>query len=218
MTSVIAHEINNPLEAIGNLLYLLAAKVGDDTESQGYVRLIENELLRISGITKQTLRWSRESVQTESFSTCGALFEDVMRLYAGQVRNRHVTLVIDGGKAVPVYGQIGQITQVLSNLVSNAIQAAPVGGKVWLNGLEELNAVSLTVRDNGHGMAPETLLSIFQPFFTTKGDLGNGLGLYISKEIAERHGGSLKVKSEIGVGTEVRLSLPSLKKTLSVQY
>jgi light-regulated signal transduction histidine kinase (bacteriophytochrome) len=216
MTSVIAHEINNPLEAIGNLLYLLAAKVGDDTESQGYVRLIENELLRISGITKQTLRWSKESAQTESYSTCGALFDDVLRLYAGQVRNRHVTMIIEGGKTVPVYGQIGQITQVLSNLVSNAIQAAPVGGKVWLNGVEELKTISLTVRDNGHGMGPETLLSIFQPFFTTKGDLGNGLGLYISKEIAERHGGSLKVMSQIGVGTEVRLSLPSLT-TPSVQ-
>jgi light-regulated signal transduction histidine kinase (bacteriophytochrome) len=209
LTSVIAHEINNPLEAIGNLLYLLSAQLSAESESHGYVQLIESELLRISGITKQTLRWSSESSQKAEHGSVGPVFDDVLRLYAGKIRNKEIAVLVEGGQDCRFFGQIGQITQVVANLISNAIQAVPVGGKIWLNASEDGGTTSIVVRDDGQGMDEQTLRHIFQPFFTTKGDLGNGLGLYISKEIVERHGGSLSVHSELHRGTNIQVQLPS---------
>ena len=212
MTSVIAHEINNPLEAIGNLVFLLASKVNDDSESRGYVDSIESELLRISGITKQTLRWSIDSIQKPEYGTAGDLFQDVLRLYGGKILNGQIAVTIEGGESVRFHGQVGQVTQVVANLLSNAIQSVPMGGKIWLNASDGGESMSIAIRDNGHGMSQEILRNLFQPFYTTRGDIGNGLGLYISKEIVERHGGHLVVVSEVGVGTEIQVHLPAIER------
>ena len=215
MTSVLAHEINNPLEAIGNLLFLLADKTKDDNESRSYVGLIESELLRISGITKQTLRWSVDSIQKPGYGTAGAIFEDVLRLYSGKIRNGQVVVTIEGGESVRFHGEVGQVTQVVANLVSNAIQSIPMGGKIWLSAIDEGERMSIVVRDNGHGMSQEVLRNLFQPFYTTRGNIGNGLGLYISKEIVERHGGHLVIRSEVDVGTEIQVHLPAIAREMS---
>jgi signal transduction histidine kinase len=212
MTSVLAHEINNPLEAIGNLLFLLASKTNDDSESRSYVGLIESELLRISGITKQTLRWSIDSIQKPEYGTAGALFQDVLRLYGGKILNGQVVVTIEGGEGVRFHGQVGQVTQVIANLVSNAIQSVPMGGRIWLSAFDEGESMSIVVRDNGHGMSQEILRNLFQPFYTTRGDIGNGLGLYIAREIVERHGGQLVVRSGVGVGTEIQVRLPAIDR------
>ena len=209
MTSVIAHEINNPLEAITNLLYLLRQHVIEDDSARSYIGLAESELRRISGITKQTLRWSKEGPERAEYGTAGALFEDVLRLFAGQIRNRGVSVVVEGGEEVRFYATIGQIGQVMANLVSNAIQAVPVGGKIWLSATGNGETMEIAVRDAGCGMSEETLAHLFQPFFSTKGDLGNGLGLYISHEIVERNGGRLDMKSGLGAGTTVIVHLPA---------
>lgn len=208
MTSVITHEINNPLEAIINLLYLLADRVKDDEIARGYIGSAEGELQRISGITKQTLRWSKESVQKAEYGTAGTLFKDVLQLFAGKIRNRQVSVVIEGGEEVGFYGTIGQLGQVMANLVSNALQAVSVGGCIWLSSTADGDTMEISIRDDGHGMSEETRRNLFQPFFSTRGDLGNGLGLYISQEIIERHGGSMTVTSQVGAGTEMRFSLP----------
>ena len=209
MTSVVAHEINNPLEAITNLLYLLGDRVKDDESARGYIRLAEGELRRISGITKQTLRWSKESVQRAEYGIAGELFDEVLRIFAGQIRNREVEVVVEGGEDVRFYGIIGQLGQVMANLLSNAIQAVPVGGRIWLSARGEADTMEIAIRDNGCGMTEESLRNLYQPFYTTKGDLGNGLGLYISYEIVERCGGRMEVKSELGRGTDVRIHLPA---------
>ena len=213
MTSVIAHEINNPLEAIGNILYLLAQRLGADSESRTYIELAESELLRISGITKQTLRWSRDSVQEAQAGTVGELFKNVLRFYAVQIKNRKVTVAISVGKDAVFFGRHGQLTQVLANLLSNAVQAVPIGGHVWLSAWNKGGTLEISVRDDGHGMSADTQRSLFQPFFSTKGDLGNGLGLYISREIIEGHGGRLMVTSELGVGTNFCCYLPMAGET-----
>jgi signal transduction histidine kinase len=176
--------------------------------SLDYIEMAQYELERISGITKQTLRWSKESVQNAEFSTVGALFDDVVRLFAAKTRNRQVTVTIVGGEEVRFYGVVGQIRQVLANLVSNALDAVPVGGHVWLDAATHERTMEIIVRDEGAGMSKEVQRQIFQPFFSTKGDLGNGLGLYISNEIVERHGGRLLVESGPGIGTTMRISLP----------
>ncbi len=211
MTSVMAHEINNPLEAIINLLYLLGQEVQGDSPAKDYIVQAVNELERISGITKQTLRWSRESVQNAEYGTAGVMFDEVLRLFAGKIRNRQVSATIKGGEGIQFFGVVGQIRQVIANLVSNALDAVPVGGRVWLDAVAEADTMEIVVGDEGSGMSVETQRQLFQPFFSTKGDLGNGLGLYISQEIVERHGGKLTVDSVPGVGTKVRVRLPSTR-------
>jgi PAS domain S-box-containing protein len=208
MTSVIAHEINNPLEAITNLLYLLSEQVQENDVARNYVEMAESELERISGITKQTLRWSKESIQKAEYGTAGAIFEDVLRLFAGKLRNRQVNVEVVGGEDVRFFGVIGQIRQVVANLMSNAIDAVPVGGRVWMYATTEKDMMEIVVGDEGKGMSEETRRNIFQPFYSTKGELGNGLGLYISQEIIERHHGQLVVDSTEGRGTTVRVRLP----------
>jgi light-regulated signal transduction histidine kinase (bacteriophytochrome) len=209
MTSVVAHEINNPLEAITNLLFLVNGRLKEDQTARSYIELAESELQRISGITKQTLRWSKESVQKPQYGTAGDLFKDVLQLFTGKIRNRQVQVEIESGEEICVYGTLGQISQVMANLVSNAVQAVPVGGQIWLSAKTDGHMVEIRVRDNGHGMNDDALRHLFEPFYSTKGDLGNGLGLYISHEIMERHGGSLIVESQVGTGTEVRVRLPA---------
>jgi len=113
------------------------------------------------------------------------------------------------GEEVRVYGALGQISQVMANLLANAIQAVPVGGLIGISAAEDGGMTEISVRDNGHGMNEEVQRHLFEPFYSTKGDLGNGLGLYISNEIVERHGGSLIVGSQVGTGTEIRVRLPA---------
>jgi light-regulated signal transduction histidine kinase (bacteriophytochrome) len=210
MTSVIAHEINNPLEALINLLYLLNDRIGDDEFSREYLASAQGELQRISGITKQTLRWSQPSADMPGYGSVGTLFRDVVQLFAAKIENKNIDIVIEGGEDVRFYGAINQLEQVLASIVSNAIQAVSVGGNIWLSSRTDGEMMEIIVRDEGCGMSEETLGNLFQPFYSTKGDLGNGLGLYISNEIVQRHGGSLIVKSREGTGTEIRMRLPAL--------
>ena len=173
MTSVIAHEINNPLEAITNLLYLLADHVKEDETGRRYIDQAESELRRISGFTKQTLRWSKEGVQRAAYGTSGTLFNDVLQLFAAQIKNREINVVVEGGEDVRFFGTAGQLGQVIANLLSNAIQAVPVGGRIWLSSRADGDRMQIIVRDEGNGMSEETLRNLFQPFYSTKGDLGN---------------------------------------------
>jgi signal transduction histidine kinase len=174
-----------------------------------YIEKAQYELERISGITKQTLRWSKESVQNAEVGRVGTLFEDVVRLFAGKIRDRQVTVTIMGGEEVCFFGVVGQLRQVMANLVSNALDAVPAGGHIWLDAVTHDQTMEIVVRDEGSGMSEEIERQLFQPFFSTKGDLGNGLGLYISNEIVERHGGRILVESRPGIGTTMRISLPA---------
>ena len=208
MTSVIAHEINNPLEAITNLMYLLRTEVHDDGPACSYISMVESELERISGITKQTLRWNRESSDYQESFLAGAMVDDVLRLFAGKIRNRQITVRTDGPRDLSLRGVVGQIRQVLANLVSNAIDASPLGDKVLIAIQERPDSVGFAIHDNGSGIPDSLREQLFQPFISTKGDLGNGLGLYISKEIVERHGGRIEVDSKAGGGTTMTVWLP----------
>lgn len=208
MTSVIAHEINNPLESITNLMYLLRGELKEHGPGPEYIGLAESELERISGITKQTLRWNRERPEREERLSASALFDDVVRLFAGKIRNRQVRLERREAPEVEFSAIAGQIRQVIANLLSNAIDAVPVGGVVWLDARSDGQGTELTVGDRGSGMSEEQVQHLFKPFFTTKGDLGNGLGLYISQEIVDRHRGKLLVDSRPGSGTQMTVRLP----------
>jgi light-regulated signal transduction histidine kinase (bacteriophytochrome) len=208
MTSVIAHEINNPLESITNLMYLLRSEVPDAGPASSYIAMVETELERISGITKQTLRWNREHAVPPGTFTAGTVVDDVLRLFSGKIRNRQVTATVTGDRATELRGGVGQIRQALANLISNAIDASPLGGSLAIHIFHNGTTAGFSVQDSGPGIPHEIRGRLFEPFFTTKGDLGNGLGLYITREILEQHQGRLEVTSEPGAGTTMTIALP----------
>ncbi len=207
MTSVIAHEINNPLEAITNIHYLLSQEVRGNDPAVAYIAMAENELERISRITKQTLRWSKENAQKEDLILAGSIFDDVLKSFDGKIQNRGINVAVSG-QDTHIFGVVGQLQQVLSNLIANAVDAAAVSGHIWLSATSDESGTEIIVGDNGSGMSEEIQRQMFEPFYSTKGDLGNGLGLYISQEIVERHKGQLLADSSSGAGTRMRVRLP----------
>ena len=200
LAASIAHEINNPLESVTNLLYL-ARRNQDLREVQAYLATAERELRRASVISNQTLRFYKQSTNARVV-TCEELFESVFSIYQGRLVNSRVA--VEWGKRAqhPIDCYEGEIRQVLNNLVGNAIDAMhPSGGRLLVRSRDTHNwktgqaGVALTVADNGTGMSATVLKSIFDAFYTTKGIGGTGLGLWVSKEIVDRHRGTIRVRS-----------------------
>jgi PAS domain S-box-containing protein len=200
LASSIAHEINNPLESVTNLLYLARHSKHLD-EIQSYLELAERELRRVSAISNQTLRFHKQSTSPQDV-TAESLIESVLLIYQGRIVNSQVKVEMRLRAHAPVKCFEGEIRQVLSNLVSNAIDAmSPRGGRLRLRCRTDLDwktgrrGVVITVADTGAGMARETLRRLFEPFYTTKGNSGTGLGLWVSRQIVDRHRGKIWVRS-----------------------
>jgi PAS domain S-box-containing protein len=215
MASSIAHEINNPLEAVTNLLYLARA-ASISRETQQYLASAEMELRRVSVIANRTLRFHRDSRNCERVEPL-TLMEETLSLYQSRLNNARVVVQKRMRASNPLICIEGDIRQVLSNLIGNAIDAMPQrGGRLILrsrNGRDwrtGRTGVTLTIADTGAGMSPDTVSKIFEPFFTTKESSGTGLGLWISQEIVDRHHGLLKVRSSTvqWPGTVFALFLP----------
>ena len=216
LASSIAHEINNPLAAVTNLIYL-AQHSAVDPEARRYLASAEVELRRVSAIANQTLRFHRQSTNARPV-TGPELIDATVPLYQGRLMNAQVKVERRDRTGRPITCFEGEILQVLSNLIGNAIDAmSPRGGRLLIRSREGSDwrtgrkGVVLTVADTGCGMSPHTLSRIYVPFFTTKGQKGNGIGLWISRGIIERHQGVLKVRSrqsESGSGTVFALFLP----------
>ncbi len=208
----IAHEINNPLEAVINCLYLATqTKLPDD--ARGYVDLAQKELDRVSQITVQTLRFYRGSTRQDA-TDVQELIETVLTLLDSRLQRAGINVVREYGAKARVVAQAGEIRQVIVNLVGNAMDAMVAGGRLILRTAEGTDAASgakgiaLTVADTGSGMDAATQARIFEPFFSTKGITGTGLGLWISQEIVAKHGGTMRVRSKLGAGTVFRMFLP----------
>ncbi len=212
MTSFFAHEINNPLEAITNLVFLLKLQAPENMELQGYLGTLEGELERISGTVKQTLRWTSENSDQMQWVAVKDIFDDVVRLFSAKIRNRNVQVRCLVAPDLSLHVIVSQIRQVMAHLLSNGIDAVAVGGEVTLEATLHGAELHLTVSDNGTGISEDHQRLLFQPFFSTKGDLGNGLGLYISKEIAERHAGNIEIQSSREHGTIARVILPAVPR------
>jgi signal transduction histidine kinase len=216
LASSIAHEINNPLESVTNLLYL-ARETAINPETKEYLAIADQELRRVSVIANQTLRFHKQSSKPQ-WITCEDLIGSAFTIYQARLLNSQVEVEKRNRAAHPVLCYEGEIRQVLSNLISNAIDAMhPRGGRLLMRSREATDwktgrkGVILTVADTGSGMSPQTSAKIFEPFFTTKDIGGTGLGLWVSHEIVERHGGTLTVRSsqrEGLSGTVFTLFLP----------
>lgn len=216
LAASIAHEVNNPLESVTNLIYL--ARASDSLEgSREYLDTADRELRRAAAITSQTLRFYKQSTDPIEVAS-DDLIEGVLMIHHGRIVNSHVRLErrLRACKSILCFD--GEIRQVLSNLVGNAIDAMhSVGGRLlvrsregrdWKTGKKSL---VITVADTGQGMTKQSLLKAFEAFYTTKGIGGTGLGLWVSKEIVSRHQGELRIRSspkQFQSGTILRLTLP----------
>jgi PAS domain S-box-containing protein len=204
LAATVSHEINNPLEAVGNLIFLARnnPNVPDTVTEQ--LKLAEGELARVSHITRQTLGFYRESASPTSVHL-PTLIESVLTLYSNKLQIKQIQIQLALEDCPTITALAGEIQQLVSNIISNAIDAVPVKGTLKIDAspvkLAASDLVRLDIEDDGPGIAPENLKRIFDPFFTTKKDVGNGLGLWVCKEIAERHGGSIQVQSKNENGT-----------------
>jgi PAS domain S-box-containing protein len=220
LAATVSHEINNPLEAVNNLVFLARMRPGLPADAVNDLELAEQELKRVSHVTRQTLGFYRETT-TPAKLDVPVLVETVLRLFSNKFKSKNIQVEYHSQPCPAMQGWPGELQQVIANLISNAADAVDKGGKLSVsvtcvdddNNLSN-TAVLLRVEDDGHGIPPEHLERIFEPFFTTKKDVGTGLGLWVSKEIVERHGGKIQVESHNngnGRGTTFRVLLPCIE-------
>ena len=216
MAASIAHEINNPLEATMNTLYLARTTADGPAEALEYMEIAEGELMRIAHITRQSLGFYREFSAATSNSVC-ELIESVVNLLQAKIRSTGAIIEPQCKVPMQVVGNAGELRQVLANLLANSLDAIGQDGKIVVRASASVDAkdgsrwVRVAVSDGGTGMTAETMRSIFDPFFTTKGTVGTGLGLWVCRQLVEKHGGSIRVRSNtdgLRRGTTFSVLLP----------
>lgn len=224
LAATISHEINNPLESVTNLLYLLESERNIDTIQQ-YAAMAQKELSRVSHIVTHTLRLSRESTAPAEEKISG-LLDSALAIYEGRIRVSEIQLRRDYAVDDFVVCYASELRQVFTNLIGNAFDATRAGGTLTLRTRRRRHertgepGVSVLIADTGHGMSADTLRRISEPFFTTKGNNGTGLGVWVSKSILDKHKASFRVKSceEPGrSGTAWSIWLP-LTMTIETAY
>ena len=221
LSSSIAHEINNPVDAAMNLLFLVREQVADD-EARAMLDLADAELKRVATIANETLRFQKQSNQLEPILAAD-LFRSVLVLHGRRIRNNRIQ-VERRDRAVERFQCFeGELRQVLNNLVANALDAMLPGGRLLLRSRPAVDwstgqrGIALTVADDGAGMDKETSERVFEAFFTTKGFGGTGLGLWISAEIVTRMGGRVRIRTSTAEqrhGSVFTIFLPSGIQTL----
>jgi signal transduction histidine kinase len=200
MAASIAHEINNPLEAMMNTLYLARTVANVPAEALKYLEIADGELMRIAHITRQTLGFYREFSAATS-NSASALIGSVVNLLQAKIRANGANVEQQCEETLEVMGIAGELRQVLANLLANSLDAVGQNGKVVLRASASIDPndgtrrVRMVVADCGSGMALATTKNIFDPFFTTKGTVGTGLGLWVCKQLVEKNGGSIRVRS-----------------------
>jgi signal transduction histidine kinase len=217
LAASIAHEINNPLESVTNLLYLMRGNLSPEQRKQ-FLAEAEQELARVTEITKQTLRFYREPSQPTA-TDVSAVLDSVLRLHGSRLRAAGVKVHSEIlSETATVLSTPGELRQILANIIGNATDAMRQGGcltirisnrKQW----QRTGCVRLTIADNGTGIPPDVLPTIFEPFVTTKGETGTGLGLWVTSEIVKKNGWKIRVRSSRNParrGTVFSLVIPQL--------
>jgi PAS domain S-box-containing protein len=212
MAATIAHEINNPLQAVVNLLCLLRPTISDP-EGIKYLDSVESEVLRVSHIARQTLGFFRENASAVDTSIAEVVL-NAITIYEPRFKalGIEVRKSIDSSRTIKL--RRGEIMQVISNLISNSIYAMQTGGILSVSVKDAgtvPDGIVLAIEDNGVGIASDDLPKVFDAFFTTRNTVGTGIGMFIAKQFVEGHGGRVEIESRNDVnnhGTVVRVFLP----------
>jgi len=212
MAATIAHEINNPLEAIINLLYLLRRFVSDPVGIE-YLQSAETEIGRVSHIAKQTLGYYREHASA-SLASLADIVRQAIQIYEPRCKSAGIEIHLSLDCSTKIVFRHGEMMQVISNLIANSIYAMPNGGILSItvtDGRELADGVIVIIQDNGVGILPEAIPRVFDAFFTTRSTVGTGIGLFVAKQFIEGHGGRIDIESQTEpqkCGTTVAIHLP----------
>jgi signal transduction histidine kinase len=200
LAASIAHEINNPLEAVMNMLYIVRSSSDLPDSAREYLDIADGELMRIAHITRQTLGFYRESSAPTS-NSASELLESAVNLLQAKIRAKRVVVDQQCDERLRVMGIAGELRQVLANLLTNSLDAIGQNCRIVLRASASIDPnhgrqrVRITVADCGHGMGAATTKQIFDPFFTTKGSVGTGLGLWVCKQLIDKSGGAIQTRS-----------------------
>jgi signal transduction histidine kinase len=215
MAATVAHEINNPLEAVGNLVYLLRREDLPEETRREYLKLVEQELDRVAAIARRTLGFYKDRAGPSEIAV-SEVIGAVLEVYGARLEQKNITVsrsVCEDGR---LRASRGEMQQVLANLVANAIDALPnQEGRLGISTAVSGEFLTIEVTDNGHGISDENLARIFEPFFSTKKEIGTGLGLWLTQDLVKKNQGTIEVLSstrEHDHGTTFRLSFPAIRR------
>ena len=209
----VMHEIRNPLEALNNLIFL-ALQTNDPDVVQAHLIAAQEQVTTLNGIAREVLGFSRSSAPAKPVQV-SAIVEAALRIHRRTIEAKKIRLQSELPANVVAELHTGEVLQVVSNIVKNALDALPAGGTLRLRLRKQRGEVQFVIADNGEGVPKENLDEIFQPFFTTKGENGTGLGLSLSKAIVERHRGKMRIRSSVRPGksgTAFKISLPTVSR------
>jgi PAS domain S-box-containing protein len=218
LAATVAHEINNPLESVINLVYLARNAPHVPEKVREYLDTAEEELDRVSHLTRQALGFYRDKTAA-SMVRIGTVVEQLRLVFSPKLSTKRVELRVETKADPEIMALPGELRQLLANLLSNSIDAVPVDGKIRIriSAARQWNhagrpGARVTIGDTGPGISPAHRRKVFEPFFTTKKELGTGLGLWVSKGIVQRHGGNIRVHSSTAPGrswTVISVFLPA---------
>lgn len=215
LAATTAHEINNPLEAVTNLIYIALMTPGISKEVSSMLQLADHELTRVGKIAQKTLRFYRETTQLGMVNV-GELMEDSVAAYASLLATKKIAVDCQIERDLKIFASSGDLKQIFSNILVNSIDATPAGGRIVLrlhacrDKSHSVIGIRALIADSGHGMSTEVLAKAFSAFFTTKGEHGTGIGLWVTRSLVEKGGGTIRCRSKQGLrsGTSVNIFLP----------
>jgi len=209
----VAHEINNPLQGISNYLSLISQQVAEEDPLHENLEMVKLGFERISEIVRRLRAFHRPVGEGMESTDINGVVERALALVGHQLSLGNVAVKTElAERELPVLGSAGQLEQVLVNLALNAQEAMPGGGVLMVRTTLREGMVQLQVSDTGHGISEEEMSRLFKPFYGGKGGQGLGLGLWISLNIIEGHGGSIEVESQVGEGSTFTIGLPAYQR------
>ena len=212
LAATVAHEVNNPLEAVTNLIFICQNEPGISEGLRQYLKMADEELRRVAHIVRQTLGFYREDSVPQA-TDLSLLASDLIQFYQRRFQSRQVELISHLEPNVVITVVAGEIRQVMANLLANALDASSGGGVVSISVSKQGENARIEVKDSGHGISDDNRKKLFEPFFTTKHEVGTGLGLWVSRSIVEKHKGTIQVESSTkpsSHGTAFKIELPQI--------